>query len=258
VVHDIWNVLSRRAPHLELLLVPSAVQGPECVPSLLRALEQVERLAGTENAPDVLIVARGGGSLEDLWGFNDEAVVRAVRASSIPVISAVGHEVDTTLCDFAADLRAPTPSAAAELVSLERDALLAELDNYQDRAGEALLRLVSQRRMRLEQLASRPCLRRPEQPLERAAQSLDLLSDRMERALQRQQERAQARLLGLAGKLEALSPLRVLTRGFAAVSDAQGNVVVRAADVSALQEVHIGFADGTWRAIAQERLSQNP
>jgi exodeoxyribonuclease VII large subunit len=185
VLHDIWHVLSRRAPHLELLLVPSPVQGAEAVPGICKALEKIASLAGTPDEPDVVILARGGGSLEDLWAFNEEAVVRAVAACPFPTVSAVGHETDTTLCDFAADLRAPTPSAAAELVSEERNALLATLLDYQESAGGALLHLVDRRRERLELLADRPCLRRPEVAVDRANQTLDLLSDRLERALGR-------------------------------------------------------------------------
>jgi exodeoxyribonuclease VII large subunit len=245
VLHDIWHVLTRRAPHLELLLVPSPVQGAEAVPGICRALAQIASLEGTPDAPDVVVIARGGGSLEDLWAFNEEAVVRAVASCPFPTISAVGHETDTTLCDFAADLRAPTPSAAAELVSEERLALLALLDEHLDRAGASLLRLVDRRRLELEALASRPCLQRPQAALERAQQTVDLLAERLERAGERRIERAQARMTALVGRLEALSPLRVLSRGFAAISTESGKVVVRAADLKPGDRVRVAFADGS-------------
>ncbi len=248
VLHDIWHVLSRRAPHLELLLAPAPVQGIEAVTGLVAALDRIALLAGSIDEPDVVIVARGGGSLEDLWAFNEEAVVRAVAACPFPVISAVGHETDTTLCDFAADVRAPTPSAAAELVSQERDALLAVLNDHQTRAGQALLRMVERRRERLEWIAKRPCLLRPEEPIERAHQTIDLLSDRLDRAQARVRERAQARWVNIAGRLEALSPLKVLSRGYAAISTDSGKVVVRAADLAAGDRVNIAFADGARRA----------
>ena len=170
--------------------------------------------------------------------------VRAVASCPFPTISAVGHETDTTLCDFAADLRAPTPSAAAELVSEERDALLAALADYQDRAGGALLHLVDRRRERLELLADRPCLRRPEVAVDRANQTLDLLSDRLERALGVRRERAQATLALAAGRLDALSPLRVLSRGFAAVENAHGALVLRASDLHGGDSLSLRFADG--------------
>ncbi len=245
VLHDIWHVLSRRAPHLELMLVPAPVQGAEAIPGLVAALGRIALLEGSQDAPDVVIVARGGGSLEDLWAFNEEAVVRAVAACPFPIISAVGHETDTTLCDFAADVRAPTPSAAAELVSEEREVLLAMLSDHLDRSGDALLRMVERRRERLEWMARRPCLLRPEQPIERANQTIDLLSDRMERAQARVTERAQARLVNIAGRLEALSPLKVLSRGYAAISTESGKVVVKASDLGAGDKVKIAFADAT-------------
>lgn len=245
VLHDIWHVLSRRAPHLELMLVPAPVQGAEAIPGLVAALGRIALLEGSQDAPDVVIVARGGGSLEDLWAFNEEAVVRAVAACPFPIISAVGHETDTTLCDFAADVRAPTPSAAAELVSEEREVLLAMLSDHLDRSGDALLRMVERRRERLEWMAKRPCLLRPEQPIERANQTIDLLSDRMERAQARVTERAQARLVNIAGRLEALSPLKVLSRGYAAISTESGKVVVKASDLGAGDKVKIAFADAT-------------
>lgn len=245
VLHDIWHVLSRRAPHLEMILVPAPVQGVEAIAGLVAALDRVALLAGTSDEPDVVIVARGGGSLEDLWAFNEEAVVRAVSACPFPIISAVGHETDTTLCDFAADVRAATPSAAAELVSEEREVLLAMLDDHLVRSGEALLAMVERRRERLEWIAKRPCLLRPEEPIERAHQTIDLLSDRMERAQVRVIERAQARLGSIAGKLDALSPLKVLSRGYAAISTGTGRVVVRASDLEVGDQVKIAFADAT-------------
>lgn len=245
VLHDIWHVLSRRAPHLELMLVPAPVQGAEAIPGLVAALGRIALLEGSPDQPDVVIVARGGGSLEDLWAFNEEAVVRAVAACPFPIISAVGHETDTTLCDFAADVRAPTPSAAAELVSEEREVLLAMLSDHLDRSGDALLRMVERRRERLEWIAKRPCLLRPEQPIERANQTIDLLSDRMDRAQARVTERAQARLVNIAGRLDALSPLKVLSRGYAAISTESGKVVVKASDLDAGDKVRIAFADAT-------------
>jgi len=245
VLHDIWHVLSRRAPHLELMLVPAPVQGAEAIAGLVAALDRIALLEGSPDEPDVVIVARGGGSLEDLWAFNEEAVVRAVAACPFPTISAVGHETDTTLCDFAADVRAPTPSAAAELVSEERNVLLATVDDHLIRAGEALLRMVERRRERLEWIAKRPCLLRPEEPIERAHQTIDLLSDRMDRAQARVTERAQAKLVNIAGRLDALSPLKVLSRGYAAISTSTGKVVVKAADLAVGDTVKIAFADAT-------------
>ncbi|MCB9496821.1 MAG: exodeoxyribonuclease VII large subunit [Fibrobacteria bacterium] len=244
VIQDIQHVLSRRSPHLELLIVPAAVQGAECVPSVVRALERLAALEGTEQAPDVVVIARGGGSMEDLWGFNEELLVRAVAACPFPTVSAVGHETDTTLCDHVADLRAPTPSAAAELVGPERLALLAELQESLERSGDALLRLVERRRERLDSLAGRPSLSRPEMLLERPRQSLDLFTDRLERAGELRLERTGYRIASLAGRLDALSPLRVLSRGYAAIQTSEGRVVTSAAALHAGDAVDLLFGDG--------------
>lgn len=244
VLQDIRNVLSRRSPHLEVLLIPSPVQGAEAVPGLLQALARLELLSGTDFEPEAVIVARGGGSIEDLWAFNDEEVVRAVAGCPWPVISAIGHETDFTLCDFAADLRAPTPSAAAELVAPHREALLEELSAWKERMSEALLSTLERKKERLELLASRPCLKRPRQMLERPLQRLDWLEERLHAALSRRSERDSARLSSLAGRLDALSPLKVLSRGFAAAEGTDGRILTSAKSLAKDQELRVRFADG--------------
>lgn len=248
VLQDIRNVLSRRSPHVELLLVPSPVQGAEAIPGILSAFARLEALEGSDFEPDAVILARGGGSIEDLWAFNEEAVVRAVSQCPWPVLSAIGHETDFTLCDFAADLRAPTPSAAAEMVAPHREALLEELDAFSERMREALLSTVSRRRERLELLASRPCLRNPLQMLERPAQRLDWLTERLHAASQRHAERGQSRLAALAGRLDALSPLKVLARGFAAVESESGEILSSAKGLREGQEIRVRFGDGRVRS----------
>ena len=248
VLQDIRNVLSRRSPHVEILLVPTSVQGAEAVPGLLAAFERIALLTGTPFEPDAVIIARGGGSLEDLWAFNDEAVVRAVSNCPWPVVSAIGHETDFTLCDFAADLRAPTPSAAAEIVAPHRQSLLEELDAYAQRMGDALLGTLERRRERLELLESRPCLRNPRQLLERPAQKLDWLEDRLGQAASRNFERTASRLAQSIGKLEALSPLKVLARGFSAVESRDGQILSSARSLRVDDEIRVRFADGRVRA----------
>jgi len=248
VLHDIKNVLSRRSPHVEVLLIASPVQGAEAVPGLLAAFERISLCQGTPFEPDLVIVARGGGSLEDLWAFNDEAVVRAVASCPWPVISAVGHETDFTLCDYAADLRAPTPSAAAELCAPHRESLLEELDAYSQRMADALLDTLERRRERLDQLASRPCLKRPQQLLERPSQRLDWQEERLRAASQHLLERSRMRLSQEVGRLEALSPLRVLARGFAAVETENGKILSSAKGLREGQEIRIRFGDGRVRS----------
>ena len=156
----------------------------------------------------------------------------------------MGHYRHTTLCDHAADLRAPTPSAAAELVSEESLVLLSLLDEQQARCGQALLRMVDRHRQRLDALADRPCLRRPEAALDRAVQTVDLLSDRLERALGRHREKFHSRLALASARLDALSPLRVLSRGFAAVEDSRGDLVLRASSLSGGERLVLRFCDG--------------
>jgi exodeoxyribonuclease VII large subunit len=248
VLQDIRNVLSRRSPHVELLVIPSPVQGADAVPGILQAFARLEYLAGTPFEPDAVVIARGGGSIEDLWAFNEEPVVRAVAACPWPVLSAIGHETDFTLCDFAADLRAPTPSAAAEMVAPHREALLEELDSYLERMREALSATVARRRERLELLASRPCLKRPEQMLQRPGQRLDWLQDRLSASGRRTIERAQARLARSAGQLDALSPLKVIARGFAAVEAVDGHILSSVEGLVEGAEIRVRFSDGRVRS----------
>lgn len=206
-LHDILEVTWRRFPGMPVILAPCRVQGEGAAPSIVEALALLQEHGRCE----VVIVGRGGGSAEDLWAFNDEALVRAVAACRVPVVSAVGHETDDTLCDLAADLRAPTPSAAAAAVVPERDALAMHLDEQVARAQRAARRTVEQFRARVQRL-------RPTHPGDRLARSqerLVALEGRQQAAAVRKVERSRARLAQAAGRLDALSPLAVLTRGYA-------------------------------------------
>ncbi|ERS13530.1 exodeoxyribonuclease VII large subunit [Alcanivorax sp. PN-3] len=201
-VRDVVQVLKRRCPGIPVLVYPAAVQGDEAPMQLRRALDLAVRRADC----DVLVIGRGGGSLEDLWAFNDEALVRAVAACPIPIVSAVGHEVDVALTDFAADLRAPTPSAAAELVSPDGEAILARLDQLQRRQHRAVAGTLQYRRQRLSQLAHRLQLRHPQRELEQRRQQVDEYQARLQRALQHKQTLLQARLDRLKGRVMQQSP----------------------------------------------------
>lgn len=189
-LHDILSVLARRAPHLQIIIYPSQVQGDTAATQLISALE----LANRRNETEVLILARGGGSLEDLWCFNDERLIRAIGASHLPVVSAVGHEVDITLSDLVADLRAPTPSAAAELISQDGSAQQLQYQQWQQRLQQAQRRYLLQSSNRLTRLNARLQLQHPRQQLQQQAQRLDQLQVRLQRALRQRLTLAQQRL----------------------------------------------------------------
>jgi exodeoxyribonuclease VII large subunit len=259
-LHDMLTTLARRAPQVRVIVYPSLVQGSEAPATLLLALDA----AALRNEVDVLIVARGGGSIEDLWAFNDERVVRALAALPMPAVSGVGHETDITLCDFAADLRAATPTAAAELVAPERDALLGALAQTARRMQRSVARRLEVQSQRLDRLALQ--LTRPGQAVSRAQQQLQALAHRRERAWSRvrqvhaiaaagQRDRLlraltarlhaeRSRLAALGGRVGALDPTRVLARGYAFVLDEQQRAVTSVHAVSAGQTLSLRWHDG--------------
>ncbi len=199
-VRDFLKVIHRRFANIEITVVPVRVQGEQAPGEIVAALETVNR----ELDADVIVLTRGGGSLEDLWAFNDEGLARAIRASRIPVVSAVGHEVDVTIADLAADLRAPTPSAAAEMLVVEKEALVRRLEDLRDRLGAGVRGGVLRWSRHLEQLASR--LRDPRKSLEQAWMRLDEISGRLERSLGSIMRERRTRLASAAGSLLRASP----------------------------------------------------
>lgn len=247
VVHDILTVLQRRYRLAEIVIVPAAVQGDDAPPQIVAALTALQRLGDI----DVIIVARGGGSLEDLWAFNDETVARAIYASTVPVISAIGHEVDFTIADFVADVRAPTPSAAAELVAPDSAELSAQVTAMQQRLADVTTLLLQQARSAVQ--AEQRALARlsPLALLDRQRQRVDdaWLRARTLMAHAMELRREQAR--GLEVHLGALSPLAVLQRGFAIVRPAgSATVVSRVEQVSAGDRLQIQVSDGSFAAVA--------
>ena len=210
-IRDLVSVISRRFPLAHLVVIPTVVQGAAGAASLVASLQ----LANSRDDLDVLIVGRGGGSLEDLWCFNEEAVARAVFASRLPVISAVGHETDTCLTDFVADLRAPTPSAAAELVVPDAAELLRHLQALGRHLQGRLLNHAQRHRQRLERLIAHPVLQRPEALIEVRLQRLDEAAESLREHMRRQVEARRQRLERAAVGLGALSPHAVLGRGYA-------------------------------------------
>ena len=240
VIQDILNILKRRAPHLQLLIVPALVQGETAASQIQNGLE----LVNERGLAEVIILARGGGSIEDLWAFNDESLARAIAASKIPVISAVGHETDFTIADFVSDLRAPTPSAAAELISGDWVEATTRLQDYRSRLYSAITRDLMTRKTLLSHISAR--LISPKDKLREQAQRCDELLGRLTRAMHVSVEKRKALLEHWMEKMDALSPLRVLKRGYAIVREdgESGAVVKSAAQVQIGQELRITFYDG--------------
>ncbi|HZK25861.1 MAG TPA: exodeoxyribonuclease VII large subunit [Oscillospiraceae bacterium] len=224
-IRDIVTTITRRFPPAEILIVPVLVQGPEAPRQIAEAIDFLNKVP----ALDVIITGRGGGSIEELWAFNEEIVARAIFASQIPVISAVGHETDFTIADFVADVRAATPTAAAELAVPEQRELQQFLETSQNRLLLKLRTKLGQERRYLEQLAASRVLTRPLERVEQAKQTLDNLSSRLETQMVYHLQNQTAKLQLLSGKLGALNPEAVLERGFAICYDQAGQVV-RAAD----------------------------
>ncbi|MFO8060530.1 MAG: exodeoxyribonuclease VII large subunit [Bacillota bacterium] len=232
---DIVNVAHRRCPGLDILLCHSSVQGDAAPDELIAALETLNRVGGV----DVIIMGRGGGSLEDLWAFNDENLVRAVRASDIPVVAGVGHETDLTLCELAADVRAPTPSAAAELVAPDVHQLRASLNRISEVMIARLRRAVRVRRQRLQVVTSRRSLSRPDDMLDRRRQDLDALMMQLCRAEANLLRDRRLRLESRAERLRALDPVRVLARGYSITADSRGRVVRDASSLKPGEEITV-------------------
>lgn len=244
-LRDMLNTLRRRLPLVEVILAPSPVQGDEAPPGLVAALKKLDRLR-----VDVILLARGGGSIEDLWAFNDERVVRAVAASVVPVISGVGHETDFTLCDFAADLRAPTPTAAAELATpytlLD---LNAGLQAYQSRLAASTLNLLTTHKTGLAALGARLRFSSPGRRIQIERQRLDDHARRSLSALAHRISLDGTRLKGLERRLTALNPLAVLGRGYAVVTRKQdGSLVSKMEQALPGEHILIRVSDGQFEA----------
>ncbi|MBE3577112.1 MAG: exodeoxyribonuclease VII large subunit [Limnochordales bacterium] len=238
-IRDIIKVLSRRAAGVEVLVSPALVQGEEAPASIIKALERL-----IPWRPDVVIVGRGGGSLEDLQAFNDEKLARAIAAYPFPVVSAVGHEIDFTIADFVADQRAPTPSAAAEMVVPDRRELLERVAGLGRRLQLAVRRNYEKRRLTLDGLLARPWFRRPLDMVDLRRRRLDELWPRAEVCMEARIAGGRQRLAVLAGRLESLNPLAVLSRGYAVCQRPDGRLVSRAAQVVPGEELRILLVDG--------------
>ncbi len=235
-VRDIINVISRRYPYAEIIISPAQVQGDKASESIARAIRYFNR----NNLADVLIVGRGGGSIEDLWAFNEENTARAIYESRIPIISAVGHETDFTIADWVADLRAPTPSAAAEIAVPSQIELKSQIAGFQTRLYSAMAKGIELKRMRL----SRAVMRDPRERFGDEQQRIDHLTKRLEQSYRISEMNCKKRLSQLCAKLDTLSPLSVMARGYAIPMEEDGTVIKSARSLVSGKEFSLRLYDG--------------
>ena len=239
-VKDIFNVLTRRYPLAEVELIPAIVQGAEAPTSLCEALDK----AYSDTKNDIIIIGRGGGSIEDLWCFNDERLARKIAKSKIPVISAVGHETDFTICDFVSDLRAPTPSAAAELAVPDIAELSLSVNTYSGFIYSKVENIIDKHKLMVDSVLSQPVFSRTSETLiDKKAIEIDRLADKISNITQNKLENLDKSFAGLASKIDALSPLKTLSRGYSVVTS-NGKTVSEAKALLKDDEINIKFSSG--------------
>ena len=243
-VHDMLRILRKRYPLTKVVLLPVRVQGVEAPGEIAAAI----RYANYYKLADLLIVGRGGGSIEDLWAFNDERVAYAIYESRIPIISAVGHEPDVTISDFVADLRAATPSNAAELAVPDQDALLQQLDSMSAAMATAMNRQLKSARQHLDVLSGSPALRSPTGYLDQRRKSLELLKNRLIAAENQHISRNNQKFIALTAKLDAMSPLKVLTRGYAVAEKESGEILRSVKQTKTGEKITVSLSDGSFTA----------
>lgn len=248
VIRDIINVSTRRNPNVVIKLFPVPVQGEGAAEKIAKGIEFMNE----HKLADILIVARGGGSLEDLWPFNEEVVARAIYASELPVISAVGHETDFTISDFVADLRAPTPSAAAELAVPDIAELKLKIEGYQNRYKQALIRKVQLMKLRYEKCMQSRVFTQPLQKINEQYMIIDMKVKTMEHSILQKLQTEKANFQKLVLQLDTLSPLKTLARGYGIVYK-QGNRVKSITDLKAKDEISIRLQDGEAKATIIEK-----
>ena len=247
-VHDMLRILNKRYPLSKVRLLPVRVQGVEAPGEIAAAIGYANHF----QLADLLIVGRGGGSMEDLWAFNDERVAQAIYHSKIPVISAVGHEPDVTISDYVADVRAATPSNAAEIAVLDQDALRQTLDSMNTAMAVALNRQLKSARQHLDMLSGSPALRSPTGYIEQRQKSLELLTGRLVSAQTNQISRKHQHYIALTAKLDAMSPLKVLTRGYAMAQTPDGEVLKSVHQVERGERITVSLQDGSLSATVMD------
>lgn len=248
-IHDALTTLIRRNPAIPVILYPSAVQGEAAAAELIAQIATANR----RNECDTLLLIRGGGSLEDLWSFNHPDLIRAISQSRIPIISGVGHETDITLADLAADLRAPTPTAAAELACPPQAAILNLLAQQQTRLTQRIQHILRERRQQHDTLTRRLKLQHPERRLQQQIQRADELRERLHRSIRRPLERRQQQFHHLTRTLHTLSPLATLARGYAIVHNARGDIITSAQQTQPKEDLHIQLSEGKLICTVRQR-----
>lgn len=239
-IQDIRNIAGRRNPYVQLILYPALVQGSGAAESIVNGIHAMENIR-----PDVIIVGRGGGSIEDLWAFNEEIVARAIFDCSIPIISAVGHETDTTIADYVADLRAPTPSAAAELAVFDIHSFYDEIEHCRLQLNRFMKMKIELEKRKEEQLAGQLRLLSPKNQLNTKRQYVLDLEERLKRQMEYRMEEKKHRMEVLAGRLDGLSPAKKLMQGYSVALNGKGKNIRSIRDVKIAEEVSIQVADGT-------------
>jgi len=251
-IQDIINISHRRNPYVQLILYPARVQGEGAAESISRGIIEI-----CKYMPDVIIVGRGGGSMEDLWAFNEEIVARTIFECPIPIISAVGHETDTTIADFVSDLRAPTPSAAAELAVFDLNQYLADLDSLSISLKEAMRGRVDSLRQRVELLTLKLVAKSPESLLRDRRLAAADYEDRLDRAIKALVDRRRQSLSIYAERLDGLSPLKKLSEGYALVENEEGKAVSSIDCIAAESRITVHLRDGDIKALAEEKHKVN-
>ena len=240
VIRDIINVSTRRNPNCYIKLLPVPVQGKGAGDKIAEAI----KIMNKNKLADVIIVARGGGSLEDLWPFNEEVVAHAIYESELPVISAVGHETDFTIADFVADLRAPTPSAAAELAVPNVNDILLDLEKYDNRLKNALKKKIELMKLRYEKCMASRVFKEPLQKINERYVIIDMKVKQMQSSISNKMKDNKTRMVELITKLDTLSPLKTLARGYSLTTDARGKVINSVKDLHKDDEIVLRFHDG--------------
>lgn len=251
-VHDMLRILKKRYPISKVRLIPVRVQGEEAPGEIAAAIDYANHF----QLADVLIVGRGGGSIEDLWAFNEEIVARAIYRSQIPVISAVGHEPDVTISDFVADLRAATPSNAAELVVPDQDALRQSMDSMSMSMAAVLSRQIKAGRMHLNALSASSALQSPVAYINTKRNTLSLLKSKMIAAFSADVNEKKHRFIALTAKLDAMSPLKVLTRGYSVAKNQEGTVITSIHQIDKNDPISVTLSDGSFDAVVLEKKEQ--